>query len=205
MLRLILTFLFASFAFFLEAQSVFFGSTKPVLTKKLNLEEAFNSTSLSSAELEFWKISEETPQDKIDRVSIHIIERLDDKIDKEFDNEVINLKYSYDANIRYTLDSLCIVHKDLIISDTLKVVRKTYFWIGSTEMWTANYAGNDSISNTYFYRIKKGLEDPTKPFFFKKEERLQISEKLFNWIKVKFPALRIIEERKIYIMVDDLK
>ena len=194
MLRLILTFLFASFAFFLEAQSVLFGSAKPVLTKDLNIEEAFPLTSdpFVGAELEFWKISEETPKDNIDRVSIHIIEKVNGRMKKN-DNEEI--KYSYDGNMRFTLDSLCIKNI-VLVSDTNDVISKNefYYWIGSNEIWFTNFKADDPKNNALLNKAIEGLEDQFKNQFFKSADRLCISEGLFNWIKANFPALKIREE-----------
>ena len=204
MLRLILTFLFASFAFFLEAQSVLFGSAKPVLTKDLNIQEAFPYSPhlIVGAELEFWKLSEETPQDKIDRASIHLTIKKNGEMEKDDNGKV---KYSYDANIRYTLDSLCIKYI-VLVSDThdYDVIsnNKFYYWIGSNEIWFTNFKADDPKNNALINKAVKGIEDKTKNNFISSAERLRISEGLFNWIKANFPALKIIKEANAQVGSD---
>ena len=196
MLRLILTFLFASFAFFLKAQSVFFGFAKPVLTKDLNIKESFpfSFDPYAGAELEFWKVSEDTPQGNIDRVSIHVIKK--EIFNKKINNEEI--KYNYDANIRYTLDSLCIVH-DVVVSDTYDVLSEDeyYYWIGSNEIWFTNIIADDPISKDYLNKENNNkIKILTKRL--KNVDSIGISEQLFNWIKTNFPALKITEKKEIH-------
>ena len=198
MLRLILTFLFASFAFFLEAQSVLFGSAKPVLTKDLNLEEAFpfSFDPYIGAEVEFWRIFEDTPQDNMDRVSIHVIKK--GVFNKKINNEEI--KYNFDGNIRYTLDSLCVVH-DVTVSDTYTEViteSELYYWIGSSEIWFTNLIADDPISKEYINKAKNRLKNQ----FIKSADRLGISEELFNWMKTNIPDLKIREERDVHTLSD---
>ena len=197
MLRLILTFLFASFAFFLKAQSALYGSVKPVLTKELDIEEAFpfSFEPYVGAELEFWKVSEDTPQGNIDRISIHVIKK--GNYNKKINNKEI--KYKYDANIRYNLDSLCIVH-DVMVSDTYDVLSEDeyYYWIGPNEIWFTNIIADDPISKDYLNKSKNIYESQ----FVKSADRIGISGQLFNWIKTNYPTLKITEEKEIHTWGD---
>ena len=198
MLRLILTFLFASFAFFLEAQSVLYGSAKPVLTKDLNIKEAFPHSFFPyiGAEVEFWRIYEDTPQDNIDNVSIHVIKK--GNYNKKINNK--DIKYKSDVNIRYTLDSLCIVH-DVTVSETYTEVlteSELYYWIGSSEIWFTNFKAGNHVSKEYVNKSKNRF----KHQFVKSADRLAISKELFNWMKTKFPDLKIKEERDVHTLSD---
>ena len=203
MLRLILTFLFASFAFFLKAQSVFFGFAKPVLTKDLNIEESFpfSFDPYAGAELEFWKVSEDTPQGNIDRVSIHVIKK--EIFNKKINNEEI--KYNYDANIRYTLDSLCIVH-NVVLSDYYDVISEDdyYYWIGSNEIWFTNFTADDPISKDYLNK-ENNKKNKILTQRLNNVDSIGISEQLFNWIKTNFLELKITEEKDVHSWRENLR
>ena len=117
------------------------------------------------------------------------------------DNEKV--KYSYDANIRYTLDSLCIKF-DAMLSDTHEIIsiNESYYWIGSGEIWYTNFIADDAKNNALINKAVKGIEDKTKNKFLSSAERLHISEGLFDWIKANFPALKIRGEANTRIGSD---